>query len=109
MEILSLEVFGRHIYAGDAQEWLKLCKDKKREWILRYTAQRDEAAITEFINNPKISKDCKCHDCGQNKKANVSSGIPTQNAADTKQNKPAPDGNGNRSIGSKRASGTKGK
>lgn len=73
-KILSLEIFGRFLFESDAEAWLKLCKEQKKEWILTHTEQKDESLINEFINNPNISKDCKCLDCGKTKK-NESSGI----------------------------------
>ena len=74
MEITTLEVFGKILFGSCAEDWLKLCKDKKKEWILKHTQQKDETLISEFINNPNISKECKCLDCGKNKK-DVASGI----------------------------------
>lgn len=70
-----MEIFGKHIFGNDAEAWLKLCKDQKKEWILKYTNQTNEALIDEFINNPKISKECKCLDCGKNKKNGISNRI----------------------------------
>jgi hypothetical protein len=67
-KILSLEIFDATIFEGDAVDWLAKCKEQKREWILKHTSQTNEEAINEFINNPNISKDCKCLDCGKNKK-----------------------------------------
>jgi hypothetical protein len=68
-----MEIFGRHIFGDDAKAWLKLCKEQKKEWILRYTNQKNETLIDEFINNPNISKECKCLNCGKN--GNKSIGI----------------------------------
>jgi len=91
MEVKTLEVFGKMIFGDCAEQWLKLCKEQKREWILKNTNQKDEALITEFINNPNISKDCKCLDCGKNKN-NVTSRVfeetttttePIENGADS--------------------------
>ena len=75
-KILSLEIFGLTLFERDAIDWLSWCKDKKRDWILTHTNQKDESLIDEFINNPAISKDCKCSDCGKHKEENESSGIP---------------------------------
>jgi hypothetical protein len=61
-----MEIFGKHIFGTDADAWLKLCKEQKKEWILKYTNQKDENLIDEFVKNPKISKECKCLDCGKN-------------------------------------------
>jgi len=67
MKVQTLDIFGKLIFGSDADEWLKLCKEQKREWILKRTNQTNEEAINEFINNPNISKDCKCLDCGKHK------------------------------------------
>jgi hypothetical protein len=74
-----MEIFGKHIFGNDAKAWLKLCKEQKKEWILKYTKQSNETLIDEFINNPNISKECKCLDCGKNK-VNESNGILKENA-----------------------------
>jgi len=71
----ELNIFGKIKFGSDVEEWLKLCKDQKREWILKYTKQRDEQIISEFVNNPKISKECKCLDCGKNKNNGISNRI----------------------------------
>ena len=68
-----MEIFGKQIFGDDAKAWLKLCKEQKKEWILKYTNQKNESLIDEFINNPNISKECKCLNCGKN--GNKSSGI----------------------------------
>jgi hypothetical protein len=61
-----MEIFGKHIFGDDAKAWLKQCKEQKKQWILKYTNQRNEVLIDEFINNPNISKECKCLNCGKN-------------------------------------------
>lgn len=75
-----MEIFGKHIFGTDADDWLKLCKDKKKEWILKHTNQNDENLIDEFVKNPKISKECKCLDCGKN--GNISKRISKEVATD---------------------------
>ena len=62
-----MEIFNVHIFGEDAQNWLKLCKEEKKQWILKYTNQRNESLINEFILNPNITKECKCVDCGKPK------------------------------------------
>jgi len=79
----QLEIFGKIIFESDADAWLKLCKDQKREWILKHTEQRNEQLIDEFINNPSISKQCGCIDCGKNKKQNESSGVSEAASTDS--------------------------
>jgi hypothetical protein len=77
-----MEIFGKHIFGSCAEAWLKLCKEQKRDWILKRTNQKDETLITEFINNPQISKECKCLDCGKNK-VNEPNGISKEVATTT--------------------------
>jgi len=91
-----MEIFGKHIFGNDAEAWLKLCKEQKKEWILKHTKQTDTSIIEEFINNPKISKECKCLDCGKSKNnGNKSDRIPkevttvaeqAENGADSERN-----------------------
>ena len=84
-KILSLEIFGKVIFFFFFEAWLKLCKEQKREWILAHTNQKNKALIAEFINNPSISKDCKCSDCGKTKKdVTITSGIPEKATTTTK-------------------------
>lgn len=79
MSVKMIEIFGRQIFGSCADAWIEMCKEQKREWILKYTEQRNEQAIDEFINNPAISKDCKCKDCGKNKQnGNITSGVSAQ-------------------------------
>ena len=66
-----MEIFSVHIFGEDAQNWLKLCKQEKKDWILKYTLQKDETVINEFISNPSITKDCKCTDCGKPKEVSL--------------------------------------
>jgi len=73
-----MEIFGKHIFGSCAEQWLAQCKEQKKEWILKYTKQTDLQLIDEFVNNPKITKECKCLDCGKNKKTNESNGIPKE-------------------------------
>jgi len=78
-KIKSIEVFGQLIFESDAVAFLALCKDQKKEWILQHTNQRDENLIDEFVNNPNITKECKCLDCGKNKQdVNISETVPTE-------------------------------
>jgi hypothetical protein len=76
-----MEIFGKHIFGSDAEIWLKLCKEEKKQWILKRTNQKDENLIDEFINNPNITKECKCLNCGKN--GNISKTIPTEITTDT--------------------------
>lgn len=77
-----MEIFGKHIFGTDSENWLKQCKKWKKEWILKNTIQRNETLIDDFINNPNITKDCKCLNCGKN--GDKSDGIPKEIATDVK-------------------------
>jgi hypothetical protein len=74
-----MEIFGRHIYGADAEQFCNLSKEAKKEWILKYTAQRNEAIIEDFVSNPINKKDCGCG-CGGNKQnnVNISETIPNE-------------------------------
>jgi hypothetical protein len=76
-----MEIFGRHIYGADAEQFCNLSKEAKKEWILKYTDQRNESIIEEFISNPINKKDCGCG-CGGNKQndVNISETIPNETA-----------------------------
>ena len=104
-KILSLEIFDATLFESDAVDWLATCKEQKREWILKHTSQTNEEAITEFINNPKISKDCKCLDCGKAKK-DVANTVSTEITTTTEPIEVT--GNGKRNS-SKRQQGVKGR
>jgi len=59
-----MNIFDKHIFGDDANQWLALSVEDKVEWIRKYTNQQDDAIIEEFINNPNISKDKICLTCG---------------------------------------------
>jgi hypothetical protein len=62
-----MEIFNKHIFGSDAEEWLKLSKDEKTKWIKTHTNQSSDELINELIET--LKKDCKCGciDCGKNK------------------------------------------
>jgi hypothetical protein len=93
-----MEIFGKHIFGTDADAWLKLCKDQKKEWILKYTNQKDENLIDEFVKNPKISKECKCLDCGKN--GNISKRVSEEVEVGNENNSTS--GNGKRRASKRR-------
>ena len=62
-----MEIFNKQIFGSDAEAFLTLCKEEKKQWILDNTSQKNDILIDDFIKNPKISKECKCLDCGKNK------------------------------------------
>ena len=73
-----MDIFGVHIFGDDAEAWLKLCKEQKTEWILKRTNQTDLNLISEFVSNPKITKECKCLNCEKN--GSVSKRVPKEDA-----------------------------
>jgi len=86
MKVQTLDIFGKLIFGECAEAWLNLCKEQKREWILKHTNQTNKEAINEFINNPNISKDCKCLDCGKHKEnGNISKGVSKEVATVVEQ------------------------
>jgi hypothetical protein len=93
-----MEIFGKHIFGTDADAWLKLCKEQKKEWILKYTNQKDENLIDEFVKNPKISKECKCLDCGKN--GNISKRVSEEVEVGNENNSTS--GNGKRRASKRR-------
>ncbi len=93
-----MEIFGKHIFGSDAEAWLKLCKEQKKDWILKNTNQRNEDLINDFINNPKITKECKCLDCGKN--GNISKGISEEVKVGNENNSTS--GNGKRRTDKRR-------
>jgi hypothetical protein len=93
-----MEIFGKHIFGTDADAWLRLCKEQKKEWILKYTNQKDENLIDEFVKNPKISKECKCLDCGKN--GNISKRVSEEVEVGNENNSTS--GNGKRRASKRR-------
>ena len=93
-----MEIFGKHIFGTDADAWLRLCKEQKKEWILKYTNQKDETLIDEFVKNPKISKECKCLDCGKN--GNISKRVSEEVEVGNENNSTS--GNGKRRASKRR-------
>jgi hypothetical protein len=82
-----MEIFGKHIFGEDAEQFCKLSKEDKKEWILKYTNARSEIVIEEFLNNPINKKDCGCG-CGGNKQkdGNISETVSTKNAVGNEHN-----------------------
>ena len=74
-----MEIFDKQIFGEDAQEWLKLTKEEKTNWILNNTNQKDASLIAEFVNNPSISKDVHCLDCRDKKEKITINNIVAKN------------------------------
>lgn len=62
-----MEIFNVQIFGSDKDYWLAQPIEWKVEWIRNHTLQQNDAAIEEFVNNPKISKDKICLTCGVDK------------------------------------------
>jgi hypothetical protein len=82
-----MEIFGKHIFGEDAEQFCKLSKEDKKEWILKYTNARSEVVIEEFLNNPINKKDCGCG-CGgkKQKDGDISERVSTKDAVSDKYN-----------------------
>jgi hypothetical protein len=92
-----MEIFGKIISSEDAKIFCKLSEAEKRAWIEKYTKQRNENLITDFINNPPKNKDCGCG-CGGSKNksnGNITGRVSQTVAEDKKNNRPK----GNRKRG----------
>lgn len=59
-----MEIFNVQIFGSDKDYWLAMPVEDKVEWIRKYTNQQDDAAIEQFLSNPKVSKDKICLTCG---------------------------------------------
>lgn len=59
-----MEIFGKHIFSTDADWFLNLSKEEKKQWILNRTTQTNETLIDEFLDNLKPSTDENCLTCG---------------------------------------------
>jgi hypothetical protein len=95
-----MEIFGKHIFGEDAEQFCKLSKEDKKEWILKYTNVRSEVVIEEFLNSPINKKDCGCG-CGGNKQkdGNIASGISKEVEASAE---PVNNGNASKRNSTKR-------
>jgi len=80
-----MEIFGKHIFGSDANEFRALPVLEQYEWIKKYTNQNDEDLINEFLSNIPENNDKNCLDCGNNKRERVSEPIEEVNVTnDTK-------------------------
>lgn len=58
-----MEIFGRHIFGSDAQEFIDLCFEDQLAYIEKYTTQRDKDQIKLLLDNIAIGKIDECLDC----------------------------------------------
>lgn len=57
-----MDIFGRHIFGTDAQEFIDLCFESQVAYIEKYTTQRDKEQIKILLSNLALDKD-ECLDC----------------------------------------------
>ena len=57
-----MDIFGRHIFGSDAQEFIDLCFESQVAYIEKYTTQRDKEQIKILLSNLALDKD-ECLDC----------------------------------------------
>lgn len=68
-----MEIFGKHIFGSDANEFRALPVKEQYEWIKKYTNQNNEDLINEFLSNIPENNDKNCLDCENKRKT-----IPTE-------------------------------
>ena len=57
-----MDIFGRHIFGKDAQQFIDLCFEDQVAYIEKYTTQRDKEQIKLLLSNLALDKD-ECLDC----------------------------------------------
>lgn len=62
-----LEIFNLTIFGSDVDWFCALPDEDKKEWIKKYSAQKKDEPIDNFIANYKATKqkDCHCINCGK--------------------------------------------
>ena len=73
-----MEIFGKHIFGSDAQEFIDLCFEDQVQWIEKYTNQRDKEQIKLLLSNLSIGKINECLDCKEKRESygsNISKGV----------------------------------
>ena len=73
-----MEIFGKHIFGSDAEQWLKLPVLEQVNWIKSRTRQQNDDIINEFLANIPANNDKNCLNCG-----NISKTISTEVTANT--------------------------
>ena len=61
-----MEIFGKHIFGSDADEFRALPILRQVEWIKKNTKQQNDDAIDEFLSNIPNNNDKNCLNCGEN-------------------------------------------
>lgn len=59
MVIFSVQIFG-----DDALDFCSWSKEQQKEWIKKYTNQKSDTVIDEFLSNPMRNDDGVCMNCG---------------------------------------------
>lgn len=83
-----MDIFGRHIFGSDAQEFIDLCFEQQVKWIEKYTNQRDKEQIKLLLSNLVIGKD-ECLDCKQKRESygnNISETVVAEVAISSEDN-----------------------
>jgi hypothetical protein len=83
-----MEIFGRHIFGSDAQEFIDLCFEEQVQWIHKYTNQRDKEQIKLLLDNLSIGKIDECLDCKEKRESygrNISETVSTEVADNNEQ------------------------
>jgi phage tail sheath gpL-like len=75
-----MEIFGKHIFGSDANEFRSLAVTEQYEWIKKYTNQTNEDLINEFLSNIPENNDKNCLNCGDKRKT-----IPVEVTTNTEQ------------------------
>jgi len=99
---IIMEIFGVHIFTSDAQAFLDFSVNEKVEWIKKYTNQKDDDLINEFLSNlPQYKNGSECLNCNSKQDAN---NINSGNDAEGKINiEPgSTEGNGKRTVSKSR-------
>jgi len=79
-----MEIFGKHIFGSDANEFRALAVNEQYEWIKKYTNQSNEDLINEFLSNIPENNDKNCLNCGDNISKGVSKPIEKVNTNNVK-------------------------
>jgi len=61
-----MEIFGKHIFGSDADEFRALPILSQVEWIKKHTKQQNDDAIDDFLSNIPNNNDKNCLNCGEN-------------------------------------------
>ena len=83
-----MDIFGRHIFGKDAQEFIDLCFESQVAYIEKYTAQRDKEQIKLLLSNLALDKD-ECLDCKKQRENygnNISSTVSKEVAVSDEDN-----------------------